>query len=339
MTARPSAPWAPPRPRTSDSTSSPARPLPGNDIAASAFVDPTNGGSKLAGVSFGPQASFSNLGLATQTNIPVRYRVVGPAPSGTEVYNDPQTIASLTAGATTTVTFTSTSFSAGTYTIYAASELPGDQAPANDQITGTFEVLAPLCGTYQVGTGQPAPFNTLTGAIGRLNALGVSCAVVFELTSASYTTPAETFPIIINAIAGASATNTHHHPSGRRADPDDQRQPRQRRPDQAERRGLRDDRRQQQRRHRPQPDDHQHRHDRPLRRLARQPGQRVGRDGQRGEELQPQHQLRPPQLRLTGSRSPEPPSPRRAATTTTSPCRTTRSTARTSASTRTAARP
>ena len=181
---------------------------PSSDIAASAFVDPTNGGSKLAGVSFSPQASFSNLGLAAQTNIPVRYRVVGPAPSMTEIYNDPQTIASLSAGATTTVTFTSTSFSAGTYTIYAASELPGDQTPANDQITGTFEVLAPLCGTYQVGTGQPAPFNTLTGAVGRLNNLGVSCAVVFELAASSYTTPAETFPIVINAIPGASATNT-----------------------------------------------------------------------------------------------------------------------------------
>ncbi len=177
-------------------------PLLSNDMAALAFVDPTNGGSKLAGTSFGPQASFQNLGLAAQTSIPVRYRVVGPSPSTSEVYNQTGTIASLASGASTTVTFTSASFSAGTYTIYAKAENPGDGNSANDEITGTFEAVAPLCGTYLVGASQPAPFNTLTGAVGRLNAVGISCAVVFELTDATYTSPAETFPITINAFAG-----------------------------------------------------------------------------------------------------------------------------------------
>ena len=62
-------------------------PVVANDFAATAFVDPTNGGTKSVGVAFAPQASFTNLGTAAQTNVTVRYRIVGPSPSGTEVYN------------------------------------------------------------------------------------------------------------------------------------------------------------------------------------------------------------------------------------------------------------
>jgi hypothetical protein len=136
-------------------------PVTANDMAATAFVDPTNGGTKLVGVAFSPQASFTNLGSAAQTNVTVRYRIVGPSPSPAEVYNQTAVIASIASTATTTVTFPSATLStAGTYTIYAASELVGDQAPANDQITGTMTVRAPLSGTYLVGVSE---FNRATG--------------------------------------------------------------------------------------------------------------------------------------------------------------------------------
>ena len=49
---------------------------PANDMQATAFVDPTNGGSKLAGASFSPQASFTNNGTATQTSVTVRYKII-----------------------------------------------------------------------------------------------------------------------------------------------------------------------------------------------------------------------------------------------------------------------
>ncbi len=63
-------------------------------------------------------------------------------------------------------------------------------------------------GTYQVGSAQAAPFNTLTNAIKTFNnACALSGAVVFELTDANYNS-AETFPIIINKHANASATNS-----------------------------------------------------------------------------------------------------------------------------------
>jgi trimeric autotransporter adhesin len=128
-------------------------PVVNNDMAAAAFVSPTSGGSVTVGVAFDPQASFTNVGLAEQTAVTVRYRIVGPSPSTTEVYNQTASIASIASLATTTVTFASTTLAAaGSYTVYAASELAGDQRPANDQITGSIAAMAPLSGTYLVGT-------------------------------------------------------------------------------------------------------------------------------------------------------------------------------------------
>ncbi|MEK7414905.1 MAG: hypothetical protein AAB263_16445, partial [Planctomycetota bacterium] len=178
-----------------------------NDVRAAAFIAPVNNADIAQGVAFIPSASFENLGTNTQTNVPVRYHIVGPSPATTEVYNDPQTIASMASGAIVTAPFTSTTLAAaGTYSIFAKSELVGDQNTANDELMGTINVLPPLNGTYDVGASQPAPFNTLTGALSRLSNVGVSGPVTFRLTDATY--PSETFPIVINAFTGASATNT-----------------------------------------------------------------------------------------------------------------------------------
>ncbi|MES2654782.1 MAG: T9SS type A sorting domain-containing protein [Bacteroidota bacterium] len=62
---------------------------------------------------------------------------------------------------------------------------------------------APLAGSYTVGAG--GNFITLTDAVNNLNLRGVSANVTFELTDATYTTPAETFPLTINQISGANA--------------------------------------------------------------------------------------------------------------------------------------
>jgi hypothetical protein len=181
-----------------------------NDMRAAAFVSPANNGEVVAGGSFSPVATFENFGSNAQTNVTVRYRIVGPSPAMTEAYNNTQIIASIASGDLANTTFASTSLAAaGTYSIYAKTELAGDGNTANDELMGTLNVLEPLSGTYNVGTGQPAPFNTLTGAVARLNLVGVSGPVVFNLTDASYTTgTGETFPIAINQFAGASAVNT-----------------------------------------------------------------------------------------------------------------------------------
>ncbi|MCK5147571.1 hypothetical protein KAR48_12510 [bacterium] len=72
-------------------------------------------------------------------------------------------------------------------------------------LAAASQSFAQLSGTYSVGSGQT--YATLTAAVADLNSNGVSGAVVFELTDASYTT-SETFPITINEITGASSTNT-----------------------------------------------------------------------------------------------------------------------------------
>ncbi|MFN8547356.1 MAG: FlgD immunoglobulin-like domain containing protein [Candidatus Eisenbacteria bacterium] len=134
-------------------------PVATNDMAATAFVDPTNGASRSVGVAFAPQASFTNLGLATQTNVTVRYRIVDPG--SVEVYNQTFVIASIASQTATTVTFPNVTLtSSGTHSIYAAAELVGDQVPANDQISGTINLLQPLAGDYTVGV---SAFNQATG--------------------------------------------------------------------------------------------------------------------------------------------------------------------------------
>lgn len=62
---------------------------------------------------------------------------------------------------------------------------------------------APLAGNYTVGAG--GNFVTLTDAINNLNLRGIGANVIFELTDATYTNPAETFPLTINQISGANA--------------------------------------------------------------------------------------------------------------------------------------
>ncbi|MBS1782390.1 MAG: hypothetical protein JSS78_04940, partial [Bacteroidetes bacterium] len=180
-------------------------PLVPNDIKATAFIAPTNGGSMATGSSFSPQASFTNSGINAQTNVPIRYRIIDA--TNTIIYNQTMSISSIASGASTIITFPSTSIaSAGSYTVKASAELSGDQMTSNDTITGSITVMAPLCGTYNVGSSQVAPFNNLTNATTALNNLGISCPVTFILTDNNYTS-GETFPININPT-GVSSTNT-----------------------------------------------------------------------------------------------------------------------------------
>ncbi len=184
-------------------------PLFTNDVATTALVDPTNGGAKTVNIAFAPQAAFQNVGTANQTGVKVRYRISGPAPATTIVYADSTTIDLAALDAPTTVTFASATLTiGGVYAMEARAFLTGDQNTPNDKLTGTFEALAALAGTYLVGSGQPAPFTTLTSAVARLNQVGVAASVVFDLVDPSYTAPAETFPITINAFAGAGPSST-----------------------------------------------------------------------------------------------------------------------------------
>jgi hypothetical protein len=69
----------------------------------------------------------------------------------------------------------------------------------------SYTILTPLGGTYNVGGG--GAYATLTAAVAAYNNACLTGPVVFQLTDATYS-GSETFPIIINANADASATNT-----------------------------------------------------------------------------------------------------------------------------------
>jgi trimeric autotransporter adhesin len=160
-------------------------PAVANDMAATAFIDPTNAGSKLQGATFSPQASFTNNGTAAQTNVTVRYRICSDITCTTVIYNNTFVIPSIATLATTPVTFPSTSIAtAGTYYIRATAELVGDLVAANDEIAGSFQVLAPLAGTYTVGAGGNYPSLTNNGGIFQaINNLGVTSNVTISVTS------------------------------------------------------------------------------------------------------------------------------------------------------------
>lgn len=174
------------------------------DIQATALINPVSGDVVSSIANFTPRASFTNIGNLTQSGIPVRFRIVNS--SFVVVYDQVDYIASLPPGASVIVDFPVTNLSTvDIYTLQAISELPLDENVSNDGIQGTISVMDPLCGTYTIGNAQPFPFNTISNAIARLNAVGISCSVVFELEDVLYAS-SETFPIVINEILGAGPT-------------------------------------------------------------------------------------------------------------------------------------
>ncbi|MCD9189590.1 MAG: carboxypeptidase-like regulatory domain-containing protein [Pyrinomonadaceae bacterium] len=172
-----------------------------NDIQATAFIDPANGGSKLVGSIFTPQASFTNNGIATQTNVTVRYRICADAGCSTVLYNNTAVIPTIATGVTVNVSFPSTSIGvAGSYTIKATAELVGDTVPGNNEIAGTLNILNPLSGTYTLGAG--GNFTSLTnpgGVFDTINNLGATSNLTINITSDLL---AETGAVALNEIPG-----------------------------------------------------------------------------------------------------------------------------------------
>jgi hypothetical protein len=130
-----------------------------NDIAASANIAPI-GSIVLPTSTIAPKATFTNLGVANQTNIPVRYSITGPVN-----YTSNKVIAALNAGTSTTVTFDSTFNPAGgTYNVTIIASLANDGNRANDTLRTSFTVTNPnygTSGTYSyansvIGSGAPS---------------------------------------------------------------------------------------------------------------------------------------------------------------------------------------
>lgn len=171
---------------------------PANDIAATAIVVPANGGVVVAGGTVTPQATFSNVGLAAQTNVMVKFTITGP---GGYNYTDTQVIPSIGSGSTLPVTFavTPTFTTVGNYVSTALVMTPDSNA-GNDMVTGGFMVKTALSGTYTVGSG--GDFTSLTnpgGVFDNINSLGATSNLVINITS---DLSGETGSVPLNQVAG-----------------------------------------------------------------------------------------------------------------------------------------
>ena len=172
---------------------------PSNDIAATAIIAPANGGTFGFGAAPSPQATFTNVGTAAQANVMVQFTITGP---GGYSYSNTQTIAAITPSQTVTVTFAAVPAftTAGSYTM-TATVLTADQNSANNTVSGSFTVVAPVAGgNVNVGTGQT--YTSLTNAGGlfaALNAGGATGNIVINITS---DLTGETGAVALNELAG-----------------------------------------------------------------------------------------------------------------------------------------
>ena len=146
--------------------------------------------------------TLKNFGLTSLTSATIDWSLNGVAQTPYSWTG------SLASGASTSVTVGTYTFVGNTnYVLVTSSSLPNGVADAttgNDSFTsGTFQTG--LSGTYTVGAGQD--FATLTAAVASANTNGLCGATVFNLTDATYSS-SETFPIVLNELAGSSSTNT-----------------------------------------------------------------------------------------------------------------------------------
>jgi hypothetical protein len=169
---------------------------PANDISATAFVTPTNGSSVAQVVILSPQASFSNIGTATQTSVNVQFTITGP---GGYSYSNSQVIPSIIAGTSTTVTFASAPafVSTGAYSMSASVTTP-DANPGNDTITGGFTVSPPVSAALSVPGSYPSLTNP-GGAFEAINNLGAAANVTISITA---DLTGETGSVPLNQVPG-----------------------------------------------------------------------------------------------------------------------------------------
>lgn len=93
----------------------------------------------------------------------------------------------------------------GTYPFIGASGYSTNPPASNPpNIPSKYKIVQGICGTISVGTGHT--YTTLSDALSYLSDKEITCPVTLLLTDNSYNS--ENYPIIINPIAGASATNT-----------------------------------------------------------------------------------------------------------------------------------
>ena len=170
----------------------------------------------FANRSFRPEAIFENNGIQDLSNVPVRL-IITRLRDNVNVYNQTGIVPDIAAGQFNKAIFTFPAFTpteGGDYRFCFRSEYPGDPVLTNNEICVVKTIDANLAGVYTIGTTRPGPRNylTITDALNDLYLKGLSGAVTFEFTDASYTQTAvgvNTAAIDLSSrIIGVSDKNT-----------------------------------------------------------------------------------------------------------------------------------
>ncbi len=166
---------------------------PANDVGASAIANPT---PPLSTGLQNVDVEVSNLGINTVTSVTVQWMI-------NNVLQAPYSwTGSLNSSASVVATVGTYNFPTGFTTIKAWTEMPNgvmDSDFTND--TTEVTLCTAISGTYTVG-GAGADFPDMTSAVSALEC-GISAPVVFNVNPGTYFEP-----LIIQEVAGASATNT-----------------------------------------------------------------------------------------------------------------------------------
>jgi hypothetical protein len=126
-----------------------------NDVAVASIAVPAPGGALVASTPFTPSAVFKNVGTNNQTALSVIFRMHDA--TGTLVYADTQTVASLAAGGSTTVSFTSTSLATiDRYSSTVSILLGGDSYLANNSMVRPFQIVASFTESFTILTPNTA---------------------------------------------------------------------------------------------------------------------------------------------------------------------------------------
>jgi hypothetical protein len=169
------------------------------DAGISQINEPT--GVVLSGTSLPVKVTVKNFGVDTLVKATVKWKLDG-------VLQAPYswTGSLLQAVSSTPVTIASSSFTTGSHTIKAWTDLPNDSLDANhlnDTTTASFYACNSLLnGTYTVG-GVTADFPTFADAFTSLGNCGINGPVVFKINSGTYTGQ-----LVIPEINGSSVVNT-----------------------------------------------------------------------------------------------------------------------------------
>lgn len=178
-----------------------------HDYGLFSIGSPVNFDTTGAGVSIEPAVIVQNNGTLAQTNIPVVLRVINT--STLSLQHVDTVFVSLGGNQSMNAIFDTFSIpTIGTYQFNFSLVFPLDLVPVNDTASVFLHIDAPFNGTYAVGIASPFPFNSLTSAVNRLNMVGATGPVTFELMDSEYNiTKGEVFPIILRSYKGLSATN------------------------------------------------------------------------------------------------------------------------------------